>query len=62
MRSVCDRLPRGTRVDLGAVVTPRKIEPKGGFTAAVMSVCQPDQGVTIIDPRSELAVRFLATE
>ncbi|MFO1157944.1 MAG: hypothetical protein U1E60_03810 [Reyranellaceae bacterium] len=30
-------------------MTPRRIEPAGGFTAAVMSVCQPDQGVDIIE-------------
>ena len=34
----------------------------GGFTAAVISVCQPDHGVTIIAERFSLAVRFLATE
>ena len=30
------------------MVTPRRIEAHGGFTAAVTSVCQPNQGVTII--------------
>ena len=45
-----------------AMLLVRVLTDQGGFTTAVMSVCQPDHGVTIIAVRFSLAVRFLATE
>src|ERR1700749_2655702 len=56
------RLVQNVSPPYGGIVTPRRIEAKGGLTAAVTSGCQPKQGVTLIASYFSFAVRTLATE